>query len=118
VALADLLTSRAALYLPVHPGYPAITIGGCIAANVHGKNPSREGAFVSSLVDLTLFHPGYSAMRVTHESPRGLFDLSCGGYGLTRVIFAGTLRLELLARDRVSIRRVRVGNQLEAIALV
>ena len=25
--------------VPVQPGYPDITIGGCIAANVHGKNP-------------------------------------------------------------------------------
>jgi len=119
VTLADLLTvtSRAGLCLPVQPGYPAITIGGCIAANVHGKNPSREGTFVGSLVDLTLFHPDHGVIRVTRENPPGLFDLTCGGYGLTGVILAATLRLEPLAGDRVSIRRVRVGDPLEAIAL-
>jgi len=119
VTLADLLTvtSRAGLCLPVQPGYPAITIGGCIAANVHGKNPFREGTFVGSLLDLTFFHPDHGVIRVTRENPRGLFDLTCGGYGLTGVILTATLRLEPLAGDRVSIRRVRVGDPLEAIAL-
>ena len=32
-------------YLPVAPGHPAATIGGCIAADVHGKNPARDGTF-------------------------------------------------------------------------
>src|SRR5262245_36078716 len=32
-------------YLPVQPGYPAITVGGCIAADVHGKNAARDGTF-------------------------------------------------------------------------
>ena len=26
------------LYLPIQPGHPSISIGGCVAANVHGKN--------------------------------------------------------------------------------
>jgi decaprenylphospho-beta-D-ribofuranose 2-oxidase len=119
VTLADLLTitSRAGLCLPVQPGYPAITIGGCIAANVHGKNPSREGTFAGSLIDLTFFHPDHGVVRVSRENSPGLFDLTCGGYGLTGVILAATLRLEPLAGDRVSIRRTRVANPLEAVAV-
>ena len=35
-------------YLPVAPGHPAATIGGCIAADVHGKNPARDGTFRAS----------------------------------------------------------------------
>ena len=37
--------SRAAGISPVAPGHPAATIGGCIAADVHGKNPARDGTF-------------------------------------------------------------------------
>ena len=37
------LTAPLGLILPVQPGYPAITVGGCIAANVHGKNPHARG---------------------------------------------------------------------------
>jgi len=32
-------------YLAVAPGHPAATVGGCIAADVHGKNPARDGTF-------------------------------------------------------------------------
>ena len=88
-----------------------------IAANVHGQNPSREGTFVGSLVDLTLFHPDHGVIRITREKDPGLFDLTCGGFGLTGIIFAATLRLEPLAGNRVSIRRVSVGDALEAIAM-
>src|ERR1700723_2485995 len=36
---------RHGLQVPVVPGYPLVTIGGCIAADVHGKNPWRDGTF-------------------------------------------------------------------------
>ena len=32
-------------FLPCHPGHGRITIGGCVAAEVHGKNPWRDGTF-------------------------------------------------------------------------
>ena len=34
------LTAPRGLILPVQPGYPAITVGGCVAANV--KSPRRS----------------------------------------------------------------------------
>ena len=67
VTLGDVfaVASREGLGLPVQPGYPAITVGGCIAANVHGKNPVREGTFVDSVLDLTLFHPDRGVLRLS-----------------------------------------------------
>ena len=69
VTLGDVfaVASREGLGLPVQPGYPAITVGGCIAANVHGKNPVREGTFVDSVLDLTLFHPALGVVRLSPE---------------------------------------------------
>jgi len=58
-------------------------VGGCIAANVHGKNQVREGTFVDSVLDLTLFHPDRGVLRLSPDTMPGLFDLTCGGYGLT-----------------------------------
>ena len=42
ITLSDLLgvTVPRGFWLPVIPGYPAITVGGCIAANVHGLRDS------------------------------------------------------------------------------
>ena len=77
------LTAPRGLILPVQPGYPAITVGGCIAGNVHGKNPHREGTFRRSVVDLTLLHPRLGTLRLDRQNEPELFELTCGGYGLT-----------------------------------
>ncbi len=44
-SIGDLLSLALARgrYLPVVPGHPDITVGGCIAADVHGQNPGRDG---------------------------------------------------------------------------
>lgn len=120
VTLGDLLglTAPLGLWLPVQAGYPAITVGGCIAANVHGKNPAQAGTFVRWLADLTLFHPKHGTLRVSPARDPELFELTCGGYGLTGVILASTLRLDLLPGPRLSVRRVPVGTLGEGLEAV
>ena len=39
------------------PGHPNITIGDCIAADVHGKNPLKDGTFSSIVEEIILIHP-------------------------------------------------------------
>lgn len=116
--LEDVLavTAPRGLYLPVQPGYPAITVGGCLAANVHGKNPHREGAFRRSVVDLTLHHPRTGTMRIDAEHEGALFELTCGGYGLTGIVLAATLRLEPLPGWTAVVERVPIGGLAEGLA--
>jgi decaprenylphospho-beta-D-ribofuranose 2-oxidase len=120
LTLGDLmvLTAPRGLWLPVQPGYPEITIGGCIAANVHGKNPLREGTFERSVVDVTLFHPRHGTIRLDAGAKSILFDLTCGGYGLTGVVISATLRLEPLPGPAVSLRRVPIGSLVEGLEFV
>src|SRR5579885_2495991 len=80
------------LYLPVQPGYPKITIGGCIAANVHGKNPLKYGSFKDHVIWLELFHPQNSS-KIIVERNSELFDATCGGLGLTGIITRVKLQL-------------------------
>lgn len=112
------LTVPRGLILPVQPGYPAITVGGCVAANVHGKNPYREGAFRHSVVDLTLCHPRLGTARVSREAEPELFELTCGGYGLTGMILAVSLRLEPLAGFTAVVERVPIRTFAEGLAVV
>jgi decaprenylphospho-beta-D-ribofuranose 2-oxidase len=112
------LTAPRGLILPVQPGYPAITVGGCIAANVHGKNPQREGTFRHSVVDLTLVHPRLGTLRISRQSEPDLFELTCGGYGLTGIILAATLRLEPLAGWTAAVERVPIETLAEGLARV
>jgi len=81
------------LRLAAVPGYPRITIGGCIAADVHGKNPARDGTFCDAVEALRLFHPSRGYVEITRESHPEVFDATCGGFGLTGVIVDATLKL-------------------------
>lgn len=112
------LTVPRGLILPVQPGYPAITVGGCIASNVHGKNPQREGTFRHSVLDLTLCHPRLGTLRVDRGTEPELFELTCGGYGLTGVILAATLRLEPLRGWTASVERIPIESMSEGLARV
>jgi len=81
------------LMLPVLPGYPTITVGGCIAADVHGKNPLRDGTFRDWVAAMTLYHPRHGFCSLDPARDPELFEATCGGYGLTGLIVDATLRL-------------------------
>lgn len=106
VRLGDLyrLLRRHNLYLPVQPGHPDISVGGCLAADVHGKNQSEHGTFSSQVAALTLFHPDYGEVRATPEHNAGIFELTCGGYGLTGNVLSTALKLAPLPSGELSVR--------------
>jgi decaprenylphospho-beta-D-ribofuranose 2-oxidase len=81
------------LYLPVQPGHPNITVGGCIAPDVHGKNAFRDGTFLSQIESLRLFHPQHGILELNRSQHPDLFRLTCGGFGLTGNILSARLRL-------------------------
>jgi decaprenylphospho-beta-D-ribofuranose 2-oxidase len=87
---------RQGLQIPIVPGYPLVTIGGCIAADVHGKNPWRDGTFADRVRALTIFHPDKGYLNVSSDSDRALLEMTCGGFGLTGVIVNATLELTSL----------------------
>jgi decaprenylphospho-beta-D-ribofuranose 2-oxidase len=89
------------LFLPVQPGHPRITIGGCIAADVHGKNQFRDGTFLSTVESLRLFHPAYGILDLSRSQNPELFLLTCGGYGLTGNILTARLRLSTMPSSHV-----------------
>ncbi len=105
-------------YLPTQPDYPLITIGGCIATEAHGKNHFRDGTFRRCILALDLFHPAHGILRLTRDSHADLFELTCGGLGLTGQILSATLALDRLEGTRVEIRRVSLGRLEEAVPLL
>jgi len=112
------ITARNGLWLPVQPGYPAITVGGCIAANVHGKNSATSGTFEACVEDILLFHPKHGEVRIDRTNHYSLFKLTCGGYGLTGIILSAVLRLEPLPGTAVAMERHFVSGCVEALKSV
>lgn len=92
-------------FLTIQPGYPGITIGGCVAADVHGKNQFRDGNFRSQVVSLRLFHPRHGDVDLSLSREPAVFELTCGGLGLTGTIL--TVRLKALRLPAASVWMVR-----------
>lgn len=100
-------------YLPVAPGHPRASIGGCIAADVHGKNPARDGTFRAWVDSFELHRAGAGSAHVDRALDRDLFDATFAGFGLTGAVTRATLRLARPPQSLV-MRRVPVANLAEA----
>jgi decaprenylphospho-beta-D-ribofuranose 2-oxidase len=107
----------AGFYLPVQPGYPRITVAGCVAADVHGKNQYRDGNFRRVVRRIRLFHPRRGVIALDRERDPGLFELTCGGLGLTGHILSVELQLARLPGRRVRVERIPI-PRLEDTAAV
>lgn len=83
----------AGFFVPVTPGTRMVTIGGAVAADVHGKNNHLEGTFGSHVSALTVVD-GQGAVRDLSpaDTPRE-FWATIGGMGLTGVITQATFDL-------------------------
>ena len=101
------------LHFPILPGYPLTTVGGCVASDVHGKNPYKDGTFSDWVKQLTLFHPQKGYQSCSPEENPELFAMTCGGYGLTGVITDVTLQLAELPATSIALSQKRVSS-LEA----
>ena len=103
------------LYLPVQPGHGRITVGGCIAADVHGKNHVRDGTFMNQVVSLTLFHPSHGMLELSRELEPELFRLTCGGYGLTGHIIRARLRAVPMPSKAVELKATPFSDTMEGL---
>lgn len=79
------------LWVPVLPGTRHVTVGGAIAADVHGKNHHRSGSFGHYVQALWLVTADGDEHRLTPADP--LFWATVGGMGLTGVVTRAQLRL-------------------------
>jgi FAD/FMN-containing dehydrogenase len=95
VSIAELLTAFVprGYFLAVVPGTKFVTVGGAIAADVHGKNHHRDGGFADSVEAFRLITPGGETITCSRTVNPELFTATTGGMGLTGVIVEATLRL-------------------------
>lgn len=100
-------------YLPVVPGHPGASVGGCIAADVHGKNPARDGTFSRHVAGLELLAADGQLHHLDAHENADAFAATCAGFGLTGTIVAATLRLAP-APVAFGVRRLPVRDLAEA----
>jgi decaprenylphospho-beta-D-ribofuranose 2-oxidase len=107
--LYKFLSSRG-LYLPIQPGHGKITVGGCIAADTHGKNQYRDGTFINQVESIVLFHPSHGFLNLSRHNEPELFQLTCGGFGLTGHIISARLRTSLAPSFSVELRAFPISS--------
>ena len=79
---------------PVTPGTRFVTIGGCVACDVHGKNHHRVGSFGSFVDRLVVQVADGRGVECGPHRERELFLATVGGMGLTGLIAEVTFRLQ------------------------
>lgn len=95
VLLSDLIdTFGPRGFLPfVVPGTRFVSVGGAIAADVHGKNHHGEGGFGRYVDSLLLRTGAGEVIEVSREQNADAFSATVGGMGLTGIILEATMRL-------------------------
>lgn len=96
--------------VPVTPGTAFATLGGALAADVHGKNHETAGSFGRHVRWFDLLTPDGETRRVTPDDDPELFRATIGGMGLTGVILGLCLRLERVGSNAALVRERRIGD--------
>ncbi len=112
VLLADIIDA----FLPrgwfpmVTPGTKFVTLGGMIAADVHGKNHHRDGSFAHCIDWIEVVTGDGTVQRCSTSENAELFEWTVGGMGLTGVIVAAAIRLRPVASAWIQQRTLVAGN--------
>jgi decaprenylphospho-beta-D-ribofuranose 2-oxidase len=81
-------------FTPVSPGTQFVTLGGAVAADVHGKNHHVAGCFGAHVLSLRLLVADGRVVDCSPTVERDLFRATVGGMGLTGHILEVEFRMQ------------------------
>jgi hypothetical protein len=95
VILKDIVNTFLPLgwFVPVTPGTKYVTVGGMIAADVHGKNHHHAKSFGHHVLWLDLMTNDGKIIRCDDANNTLLFKATIGGMGLTGIIIRACFKL-------------------------
>ena len=89
--------------LAVVPGTQHVTVGGAIAADIHGKSHGTAGTFGAHVEALGLLTSGGEVLELEPGRDRDRFAATVGGMGLTGVILWARIRLRAVSGALLSV---------------
>ena len=102
-------------FTPVSPGTQFVTLGGMVAADVHGKNHHGQGSIGRHVQALRVRVASGAIVTCSRASEADLFRATIGGMGLTGHILEVTVRLERISSPWILGETRRVADIAEFV---
>ena len=100
----------------ITPGTRFVTIGGCIANDIHGKAHHVQGCFSNSVDEITVLLASGEVVRASREENPELFWATFGGMGLLGIVLTAQLRLRKIETTYFRQKSKRVNDLEEMVA--
>ena len=112
VLIGDLIekTMPLGLFPAVVPGTKFITIGGAIAADIHGKNHHIDGSFSDHILSFKIITKDGRTLECDRKNNQELWKLTCGGMGLTGIIISAILKLKKVNSSTILQKTIKTSS--------
>jgi len=95
---------------PVVPGTMKTTLGGCLAANIHGKNNFQAGPIGEHVVEFTAMLPTGALVTCSPKKNADLFYAMISGLGMLGVFTSITLKMKRIHSGLITVDAWHVLN--------
>ena len=95
-------------FVPVTPGTRQVTVGGAIAADIHGKNHHIDGSFGQHVQSLRMRLASDEVITLSPADNAEVFWATVGGMGLTGLIIDADIQLMAIPTSIVAVETQRV----------
>jgi decaprenylphospho-beta-D-ribofuranose 2-oxidase len=102
----------------VTPGTKFVSLGGCVAADVHGKNHHRDGTLGNHVTEIELTLADGERRRCSPQQNKELFWATVGGMGLTGIITEVSLQLIPIESAYLVVQHHKAHNLDESLDLL
>ena len=97
-------------FVPVTPGTRSVTVGGAIAADIHGKNHHVDGSFTEHVRSLRLRLASNEIITVSPSQHPEVFWATAGGMGLTGIVVDAVLAMKAIPTSTVAVETQRFAS--------
>lgn len=101
---------------PVVSGTMKTTLGGCLAANIHGKNNYRVGPIGEHVLEFTAMLPSGALVTCTPKKNADLFHAMISGLGMLGIFTSVTMKMKRVHSGLISVDARPVKNLHEHLS--